>query len=52
VQKISSRVGIMLKGSMVALGRIEDLAKEKFGIDQEKYTLEEIYMKYFKEGQS
>jgi ABC-2 type transport system ATP-binding protein len=52
VQKISSRVGIMLKGNMVALGRIDDLAKEKFGIGQEKYTLEEIYMKYFKEGQS
>ena len=52
VQKISHRVGIMLKGSMVAIGRIEDLAKEKFGVGQEHYTLEEIYMKYFKEGQS
>jgi len=52
VQKISHRVGIMLKGNMVAIGRIDDLAKEKFGIGQEKYTLEEIYMKYFKEGQS
>jgi len=52
VQKISHRVGIMLKGNMVAMGRIDDLAEEKFGIGQEKYTLEEIYMKYFKEGQS
>jgi len=52
VQKISHRVGIMLKGNMVAIGRIDDLAEEKFGIGQEKYTLEEIYMKYFKEGQS
>jgi ABC-2 type transport system ATP-binding protein len=52
VQKISDRVGIMLKGNMVAMGRIDDLAEEKFGIGQEKYTLEEIYMKYFKEGQS
>jgi ABC-type multidrug transport system ATPase subunit len=52
VQKISNRVGIMLKGNMVAMGRIDDLAEEKFGIGQEKYTLEEIYMKYFKEGQS
>lgn len=50
VQKISDRVGIMLKGKLVACGRIEDLAKEKFGVDQEHYTLEEIYMKYFKEG--
>jgi ABC-2 type transport system ATP-binding protein len=51
VQKISNRVGIMLKGNLVAIGRIEDLAKEKFGVGPEKYTLEEIYMKYFKEGQ-
>ena len=51
VQKISHRVGIMLKGNLVALGRIDDLAKEKFGIDQESHTLEGIYMKYFKEGQ-
>ncbi|MDI6753172.1 MAG: ABC transporter ATP-binding protein [Thermodesulfobacteriota bacterium] len=50
VQKISHRVGIMIKGQMVAVGRIEDLAKEKFGVGQEKYTLEEVYMKYFKEG--
>jgi len=50
VQKISHRVGIMIKGSLVAVGRIDDLAKEKLGIGQERYTLEEIYMKYFKEG--
>jgi len=52
VQKISTRVGIMIKGQMVAMGKIEDLAKEKFGIGQEKYTLEEVYMKYFQEGVS
>jgi ABC-2 type transport system ATP-binding protein len=52
VQKISHRVGIMIKGHLVAAGRIEDLAKEKLGLGQERYTLEEIYMKYFKEGQS
>ncbi|MDH4264853.1 MAG: ABC transporter ATP-binding protein [Deltaproteobacteria bacterium] len=52
VQKISHRVGIMIKGHLVAVGRIEDLAQEKFGVGQEKYTLEEVYMKYFKEGQS
>lgn len=50
VQRISHRVGIMIKGQLVAEGRIEDLAKEKFGVGQEKYTLEEVYMKYFKEG--
>lgn len=52
VQKISHRVGIMIKGNLVAVGRIEDLAKEKLGVGQESYTLEEVYMKYFKEGQS
>jgi len=50
VQKISDRVGIMIKGNLVALGPIDELAKAKFGLDQEHYTLEEIYMKYFKEG--
>jgi len=51
VQKISTRIGIMLKGSLVAVGRIEDLVKEKLGLEEGKYTLEELYMKYFKEGQ-
>ena len=50
VQRICDRVGIMIKGNLVAVGPIEELAREKLGIDQEKYTLEEIYMKYFKEA--
>ncbi len=50
VQKISHRVGIMIRGKMVAEGSIEALGKEKFGVGEEKYTLEEIYMKYFQEG--
>jgi ABC-2 type transport system ATP-binding protein len=49
VQKISHRVGIMIKGNMVAEGSIEDLAREKFGVGEEEYTLEQIYMKYFQE---
>jgi ABC-2 type transport system ATP-binding protein len=49
VQKISRRVGIMIKGKMVAEGSIEDLAREKLGVGEEKFTLEEIYMKYFQE---
>jgi ABC-2 type transport system ATP-binding protein len=49
VQKISHRVGIMIKGKMVAEGSIEDLAREKLGVGEEKFTLEEIYMKYFQE---
>jgi ABC-2 type transport system ATP-binding protein len=49
VQRVSDRVGIMLKGSLVAVGPIEELAKQKLGVDQERYTLEEIYMRYFRE---
>ena len=49
VQKISHRVGIMIKGKMVATGSIENLSVEKFGVGEEEYTLEEIYMKYFQE---
>jgi ABC-2 type transport system ATP-binding protein len=49
VQKISQRVGIMIRGKMVAEGTIDTLAREKFGVGGEEYTLEEIYMKYFQE---
>lgn len=50
VQRISDRVGILIKGDLVAVGPIEKLAKEKLGIGKEHSTLEEIYMKYFKEA--
>lgn len=50
VQRICDRVGIMIKGNLVAAGPIGDLAKQKLGIEAEHYTLEEIYMKYFKEA--
>jgi len=50
VQRICHRVGIMIKGKMVVQGPMEQLAKEKLGIGTESYTLEEIYMKYFKEA--
>jgi ABC-2 type transport system ATP-binding protein len=49
VQKVSHRVGIMIKGKLVAVGAVEALAKEKLGVGKKKYTLEEIYMKYFHE---
>ena len=39
----------MINGRMVAQGSIDELAREKFGLGDEKYTLEEIYMKYFQE---
>lgn len=50
VQRICDRVGIMIRGDLVAVGPIEDLAKKKLGVATEHYTLEEIYMKYFKEA--
>lgn len=50
VQRICDRVGIMIRGDLVALGPIEELGRQKLGVDKEHYTLEEIYMKYFKEA--
>jgi ABC-2 type transport system ATP-binding protein len=49
VQRICDRVGIMIKGNLVAVGPIDELAKAKLVVDKE-HTLEEIYMKYFKEA--
>jgi len=50
VQQICHRVGIMIKGKMVAVGPLDTLANEKLGVGTEEYTLEEIYMKYFQEA--
>jgi len=50
VQKLCHRVGIMIKGRMVAQGPMDRLAQEKLGIGPDKYTLEELYMKYFQEA--
>jgi ABC-2 type transport system ATP-binding protein len=50
VQRICDRVGIMIKGTLVAMGPIQELARKKLGVDKEHYTLEELYMKYFKEA--
>ena len=33
VQRICDRVGIMIKGNLVAAGRMDDLAREKLGIE-------------------
>ncbi len=50
VQRICDRVGIMIKANLVAIGPIQELAKKKLGVEKEHYTLEELYMKYFKEA--
>jgi ABC-2 type transport system ATP-binding protein len=51
VQRISDRVGILLRGMLVAAGPIQELARRTLGVGQERYSLEEIYMRYFHEGQ-
>ncbi|HAM55003.1 MAG TPA: ABC transporter ATP-binding protein [Candidatus Rokubacteria bacterium] len=50
VQRISARVGIMLKGRLVAVGSIQELGQQSLGVGQERYTLEEVYMRYFRQG--
>jgi len=51
VQQISDRIGIMIKGKLVAAGPLAELAQSSLGLEEgEAYTLEEIYMKYFKEA--
>jgi len=50
VQKISHRIGIMINGRMIAVGSIEELAKEKLGVEDKAISLDDVYMKYFQEG--
>ena len=50
VQKMSDRVGIMIEGQMVAQGTLDELSREKFGLGDKTYSLEEIYLKYFREA--
>lgn len=50
IEKICHRVGIMIRGRMVAAGPMSELAQAKFGLDREEFTLEEIYMRYFLEA--
>lgn len=49
-QKICNRIGIMIKGRLVAEGSMDELAEKKFGVGKKAYTLEEIYLKYFQEA--
>jgi ABC-2 type transport system ATP-binding protein len=50
IEKVCHRVGIMIRGRMVAAGPMSELAQAKFGLDREEFTLEEIYMRYFLEA--
>jgi len=48
-QRICDRFGIMIDGRLVALGTMEELGAKKLDIGENSYTLEEVYMKYFRE---
>jgi ABC-2 type transport system ATP-binding protein len=51
VQRISDRVGIMIAGSLAAVGTLAELAEKGLGIKEgEVFALEDIYMKYFREA--
>ncbi len=51
VQRICDRIGIMIQGRLAAAGPLAELAQRGLGIGEgQTFTLEEIYMKYFKEG--
>ncbi len=47
VQRISDRVGIMIRGKLAAQGSVAELADKRFGLKGDKATLEEIYMDCF-----
>ena len=49
VQKIADRIGIMINGRMIALGPIETLARESFGVGDKEISLDDLYMQYFQE---
>ncbi len=48
-QKICDRFGIIIRGKLVALGTMDEIAEKKLHIGDKSYTLEEVYMKYFEE---
>jgi ABC-2 type transport system ATP-binding protein len=50
VQRTCNRIGIMMKGRLVANGTIEELARPLAGAGQPSETLEQIYMRYFQEA--
>jgi ABC-2 type transport system ATP-binding protein len=52
VQRICTRVGIMFHGRMVAQGSMEQLGRDRLGAGREEHSLEEIYMKYFREAEA
>jgi len=50
VERISTRIGIMIGGRLVAQGSLGELRAAKFGVAGQEFTLEEIYLRYFRES--
>jgi ABC-2 type transport system ATP-binding protein len=50
VERVCTRMGIMIGGRLVAEGTLKELRAAKFGLAGEEFTLEEIYLKYFRES--
>jgi ABC-2 type transport system ATP-binding protein len=50
VQRICTRIGIMIAGRLVAEGTLAELRAAKFGLAGQEFTLEEIYLRYFRES--
>ena len=50
VERISTRTGIMIGGRLVAQGSLGELRAAKFGVAGQEYTLQEIYLRYFRES--
>ena len=50
VQGICDRVGILIKGKLVACGTMDELAGSEVHMDSGDLSLEDIYMRYFKEN--
>jgi ABC-2 type transport system ATP-binding protein len=50
VERICTRVGIMIGGHLVAEGTLGELRAAKFGLAGQELTLEEIYLRYFRES--
>jgi ABC-2 type transport system ATP-binding protein len=51
VERISDRVGILLRGRLVAAGTVDELARRAFGDGYRSAALEDVYMRFFRQDQ-
>ena len=50
VERVCTRIGIMIGGRLVAEGTLAELRAARLGLAGEEFTLEEIYLRYFRES--